>query len=333
MRGGGDRCGGAAHRELPRCVDAGTDCSSTCCSTAGKLLWPPEVGRCPATGRGCRAGPSRSATAATVSVERRPEDGRPSALVKNAEQVSSPASCRGERRAGRQHRAAGAGEGLAEGGGAGHVPEHRQPGRWVSLPEPPSPAPGHWIDPGARPTSDDCVQRPPREPVRASLPRPPAALPGERGHLRVGQAEHPAAATGAAGTICRCRSRHRGRRGLGSRRLTADEGIGIAGGRRRSAGFRAERHRRPPGPGAPREAWSAESAPVPAGIVVMYHDKWCFAHSSNGHCPATAGGMRVPTGVAIRDARRQLFDAAERVLLRDGPSALTSRRSPRKRCC
>jgi AcrR family transcriptional regulator len=33
----------------------------------------------------------------------------------------------------------------------------------------------------------------------------------------------------------------------------------------------------------------------------------------------------VPTGVHIRDARRQLFDAAERVLLRDGPSALTSR--------
>jgi AcrR family transcriptional regulator len=33
----------------------------------------------------------------------------------------------------------------------------------------------------------------------------------------------------------------------------------------------------------------------------------------------------VPTGVAIRDARQQLFDAAERVLLRDGPSALTSR--------
>jgi len=33
----------------------------------------------------------------------------------------------------------------------------------------------------------------------------------------------------------------------------------------------------------------------------------------------------VPTGVAIRDARGQLFDAAERVLLRDGPSALTSR--------
>src|SRR4051794_1401636 len=34
---------------------------------------------------------------------------------------------------------------------------------------------------------------------------------------------------------------------------------------------------------------------------------------------------RVPTGVAMRDAREQLFDAAERVLLRDGPSALTSR--------
>ncbi len=33
----------------------------------------------------------------------------------------------------------------------------------------------------------------------------------------------------------------------------------------------------------------------------------------------------VPTGVAIHDARDQLFDAAERVLLRDGPSALTSR--------
>jgi AcrR family transcriptional regulator len=33
----------------------------------------------------------------------------------------------------------------------------------------------------------------------------------------------------------------------------------------------------------------------------------------------------VPTGVAIRDARGQLFDAAERVLLRAGPNALTSR--------
>jgi AcrR family transcriptional regulator len=33
----------------------------------------------------------------------------------------------------------------------------------------------------------------------------------------------------------------------------------------------------------------------------------------------------VPTGVAIRDPRGQLFDAAERVLLRDGPGALTSR--------
>ena len=35
--------------------------------------------------------------------------------------------------------------------------------------------------------------------------------------------------------------------------------------------------------------------------------------------------MAVPTGVAIRDVRDQLFDAAERVLLRDGPSGLTSR--------
>jgi AcrR family transcriptional regulator len=33
----------------------------------------------------------------------------------------------------------------------------------------------------------------------------------------------------------------------------------------------------------------------------------------------------MPTGVAIRDAREQLFDAAERVLLRDGPGGLTSR--------
>jgi AcrR family transcriptional regulator len=33
----------------------------------------------------------------------------------------------------------------------------------------------------------------------------------------------------------------------------------------------------------------------------------------------------VPTGTAIRDPREQLFEAAERVLLRDGPSALTSR--------
>ncbi len=33
----------------------------------------------------------------------------------------------------------------------------------------------------------------------------------------------------------------------------------------------------------------------------------------------------MPTGVALRDVRAQLFDAAERVLLRDGPNALTSR--------
>lgn len=33
----------------------------------------------------------------------------------------------------------------------------------------------------------------------------------------------------------------------------------------------------------------------------------------------------MPTGVAIRDVREQLFDAAERILLQDGPSALTSR--------
>ncbi|MCS7479404.1 TetR family transcriptional regulator [Umezawaea endophytica] len=33
----------------------------------------------------------------------------------------------------------------------------------------------------------------------------------------------------------------------------------------------------------------------------------------------------MPTGVALRDVREQLFDAADRVLLRDGPAALTSR--------
>ncbi|MDQ7808956.1 TetR family transcriptional regulator [Amycolatopsis sp. A133] len=33
----------------------------------------------------------------------------------------------------------------------------------------------------------------------------------------------------------------------------------------------------------------------------------------------------MPTGVHLRDVRKQLFQAAERVLLRDGPNALTSR--------
>ncbi|MFI5909517.1 TetR/AcrR family transcriptional regulator [Dactylosporangium sp. NPDC051541] len=33
----------------------------------------------------------------------------------------------------------------------------------------------------------------------------------------------------------------------------------------------------------------------------------------------------MPTGVAIRDVREQLFDAADRILLRDGPGGLTSR--------
>lgn len=33
----------------------------------------------------------------------------------------------------------------------------------------------------------------------------------------------------------------------------------------------------------------------------------------------------MPTGVRLRDAREQLFDAAERILLREGPDALTSR--------
>jgi AcrR family transcriptional regulator len=41
--------------------------------------------------------------------------------------------------------------------------------------------------------------------------------------------------------------------------------------------------------------------------------------------PTAKEGCTLPTGVAIRDARERLFDAAERVLLRDGPNALTSR--------
>jgi AcrR family transcriptional regulator len=41
----------------------------------------------------------------------------------------------------------------------------------------------------------------------------------------------------------------------------------------------------------------------------------------------------MPTGVAIRDPRQQLFEAAERVLLRDGPSALTSRAVTEEAAC
>jgi AcrR family transcriptional regulator len=41
----------------------------------------------------------------------------------------------------------------------------------------------------------------------------------------------------------------------------------------------------------------------------------------------------VPTGVAISDPREQLFAAAERILLRDGPQALTSRAVTTEACC
>src|SRR5690348_543872 len=43
------------------------------------------------------------------------------------------------------------------------------------------------------------------------------------------------------------------------------------------------------------------------------------------HGPQRKDRRPMPTGVAIRDPRGQLFDAAERVLLRDGPGGLTSR--------
>lgn len=41
----------------------------------------------------------------------------------------------------------------------------------------------------------------------------------------------------------------------------------------------------------------------------------------------------MPTGVAIRDVREHLFDAAERVLVRDGPDALTSRAVTAEAAC
>ena len=44
-----------------------------------------------------------------------------------------------------------------------------------------------------------------------------------------------------------------------------------------------------------------------------------------GRSPRAEEGGTVPTGVTIRDVREQLFGAAERILLRDGPDALTSR--------
>src|ERR1035441_3479836 len=66
----------------------------------------------------------------------------------------------------------------------------------------------------------------------------------------------------------------------------------------------------------------------------------CWLRRYSGHAPTISGRMpthqpgrarrekersAVPTGVAIRDPRAQLFEAAGRVLLRDGPDALTSR--------
>jgi AcrR family transcriptional regulator len=40
---------------------------------------------------------------------------------------------------------------------------------------------------------------------------------------------------------------------------------------------------------------------------------------------AREGSFQLPTGVHLRNARQQLFDAAERLLVRDGANALTSR--------
>ena len=44
-----------------------------------------------------------------------------------------------------------------------------------------------------------------------------------------------------------------------------------------------------------------------------------------GKRPLQEGKASVPTGVALRDVREQLFAAADRILLSDGPTALTSR--------
>lgn len=68
---------------------------------------------------------------------------------------------------------------------------------------------------------------------------------------------------------------------------------------------------------------TVRAAAVPRMATIEWahaHPKWAAAHSL---------GIReeqsVPTGVHLQDARQQLFDAAERILLRDGPSGLTSR--------
>jgi AcrR family transcriptional regulator len=54
--------------------------------------------------------------------------------------------------------------------------------------------------------------------------------------------------------------------------------------------------------------------------------EWACAHLAAGWAAGRGKGRcTVPTGVAIRDVREQLFAAAERVLLRDGPNGLTSR--------
>jgi AcrR family transcriptional regulator len=44
-----------------------------------------------------------------------------------------------------------------------------------------------------------------------------------------------------------------------------------------------------------------------------------------GDCPLEKLEHPMPTGVALRDPRQQLFDAALRVLIRGGVAALTSR--------
>jgi AcrR family transcriptional regulator len=66
-------------------------------------------------------------------------------------------------------------------------------------------------------------------------------------------------------------------------------------------------------------------APTMVGVCPLINRVGWTERARPGRARRAKEGDTVPTGVAIRDVREQLFDAAERVLLRDGPSGLTSR--------
>src|SRR5581483_6413983 len=62
-----------------------------------------------------------------------------------------------------------------------------------------------------------------------------------------------------------------------------------------------------------------------AGSARAARDRLARSEGREPGARTPAEGSSMPTGVALRDVREQLFDAAERVLLRDGAGALTSR--------